>query len=100
LIASELCSNAVQHAPGAPGSIMLRTWVEEDGVAVEVSDDGATLPPPAVIEPELPDPEAEQGRGLFLVHELADDVFSEILDGRSIVRALKRSVIVAQTPPD
>ena len=96
LIASELTTNAVQQASGTPGSVLLRASVAEDGILIEVSDDGgaseAELPESAV-DPELPDPEAEQGRGLFLVQELSDDVSWSRADGRTTVRVLKRAVI-------
>ena len=94
LMASELCSNAVQHATDAePGAVSLHAWVEGDGVVIEVTDNGTGVELPAVVEPDLPDPEAEQGRGLFLVHELADEVVSEMVDGRSVVRVAKLAVV-------
>jgi anti-sigma regulatory factor (Ser/Thr protein kinase) len=92
LIASELSANAVRHATSAPGSIAVEAWVEEEGIVLEVSDDGASLPP--VDLEEIPDPEAERGRGLFLVRELADDLVAELRDGRTVVRAVKRAVVV------
>lgn len=100
LIASELCSNAVQHmSPTEPGTVVLHAWVEDDGVVIEVSDTGGALEIPAIADPELPDPEAEQGRGLFLVRELADELSSRVEDGRTIVRVLKHSVIDTAAPP-
>lgn len=94
LVVSELCSNAVRHATGAPGSVHLRAWTDDDAVVVEVSDDGGAVPGndprPAT---DLPDPDAEQGRGLFLVRELSDELTSRVDDGRSIVRVLKRAVV-------
>jgi len=93
LATSELCSNAIRHASGAPGSVLLQAWAESDAVYIEVSDDGGALAWTGDRPDELPDPEAEQGRGLFLVHELADEVSSRIADGRSIVRIVKRAVV-------
>ncbi len=93
LATSELCSNAVRHATGAPGSVQLQAWAESDSVFIEVSDDGGALTWTDERGDELPDPEAEQGRGLFLVRELADEVNSRIEDGRSIVRIVKRAVV-------
>jgi serine phosphatase RsbU (regulator of sigma subunit)/anti-sigma regulatory factor (Ser/Thr protein kinase) len=93
LVVSELCSNAVRHATGAPGSIHLLAWAEADTVLVEVSDDGGALTWPDQQGDDLPDPEAEQGRGLFLVRELADEVTSRLDGGRSIVRVVKHAVV-------
>ena len=94
LVASELASNAVRHASGAPGAIQLRGFVDGDAVVIEVEDDGGALGPlPDWIEGELPDPDAEQGRGLFLVRELSDDVTTTVDGDRTIVRAVKRAVV-------
>jgi serine/threonine-protein kinase RsbW len=93
LAVSELCSNAVRHASGAPGSIHLRAWAEVGDVHIEVSDDGGSLEWSEQRPEELPDPEAEQGRGLFLVRELVDDVSTSIVDGRSVVRVVRRAVV-------
>ncbi len=93
LAVSELCSNAVRHATGAPGSVHLLAWVEEDAVFIEVSDDGGSISWSGAPGHELPDPEAEQGRGLFLVQELADDLTTRVEDGRSIIRISKRAVV-------
>ncbi|MBW3556206.1 MAG: SpoIIE family protein phosphatase [Actinobacteria bacterium] len=93
LTVSELCSNAVRHATGAPGSVALRAWAETDSILIEVSDDGSSLLWPEHVPDELPDPESEQGRGLFLVRELVDEVTSRLEEGRTVVRVLKRAVI-------
>ena len=44
---------------------------------------------------DIPDVEAEQGRGLFLVSTLSDEVSSESWAGHSAVRVVKRAVIGA-----
>ena len=93
LAVSELCSNAVRHASGAPGSICLRAWADGGDVHVEVSDDGASLEWSDLRAEELPDPEAEQGRGLFLVRELVDDVTTTVADGRSVVEVVRHAVV-------
>lgn len=93
LIASELCSNAVRHATGAPGSVALQAWAESDTIVIEVSDDGSSLVGMDQAPDDLPDPDAEQGRGLFLVRQLVDEVMSRLDDGRSVVRVVKRAVI-------
>jgi serine phosphatase RsbU (regulator of sigma subunit)/anti-sigma regulatory factor (Ser/Thr protein kinase) len=94
LVASELCSNAVKHASGSPRGIVLRAAVEENSVVLEVTDDGggaAALPAP--VPDELPDPDAERGRGLFLVRTLSDSVEVVTADDRTTVRTVKRWVI-------
>ncbi len=98
LATSELCSNAVRHASGDPKSVRLLAWTEADAIYIEVSDDGGALTWPQRGRIELPDPEAEQGRGLFLVTELADDVTSTVDDGRTCVRICKRAVVGVDPP--
>jgi serine phosphatase RsbU (regulator of sigma subunit)/anti-sigma regulatory factor (Ser/Thr protein kinase) len=92
LVASELCSNAVRHASGQPGGVALRAWVDGADIVLEVEDDGGGMSWPEALD-ELPDPDAEQGRGLFLVHALSDDVSSEISPQQTVVRAVKRAVV-------
>ena len=93
LVASELCSNAVRHSSGAPGSVQLRAWTEDGGVVLEVEDDGGALTWSAPVLDEVPDPEAETGRGLFLVTELSDAVATRTVEGRTVVRSVKRAVV-------
>ncbi|WP_153456911.1 ATP-binding protein [Streptomyces smaragdinus] len=74
LIASELATNAVQHAPGRYFHVRL---LGDDGqIRIEVSD---TLR----AEPRRMDagPDDERGRGLTLVAELADSFGSHPRDG-------------------
>lgn len=96
LIASELCANAVRAASGAPGSLALRARADGDSIVVEVEDDGDgfELPPPAN-DGDLPDPDAESGRGLFLVGVLADELRVAVDSGRTVVSAVKRAVLPA-----
>jgi anti-sigma regulatory factor (Ser/Thr protein kinase) len=76
--------------------VHLRAWTEADAVVVEVTDDGGELALPDLhAEPELPDPEAEQGRGLFLVRELADEVSTRVEDGHTVVRLVRHAVVGA-----
>jgi anti-sigma regulatory factor (Ser/Thr protein kinase) len=98
LAVSELCSNAVRHATGAPGSVRLRAWVDADDVHIEVSDDGGALECARVRADDLPDPEAEQGRGLFLVQELADEFHARVDAGRTVVHVVKRAVVARRVP--
>lgn len=93
LVASELASNAVRHASGRPGSVVLRASVEGPDVLLEVEDDGGEpLPLPGPAD-ELPDGMAERGRGLFLVQALVDHLDSRVVDGHTTVRAIRRAVV-------
>jgi anti-sigma regulatory factor (Ser/Thr protein kinase) len=93
LVASELCSNAVRHASGLPGSLFLRAWAEGDAVVVEVEDDGSGFEPTVFYDDDLPDPEAEQGRGLYVVEALADELSVSRSDDHTVVRAVRRAVL-------
>ena len=67
IVIAELLANAFRHAPGP-------AWVRTSWTGrrprLEVHD----LGPGFVLEPELPQPAAETGRGLFLVNAIADEV--------------------------
>lgn len=93
LVASELCSNAVRAASGRPGALALRAIPVDDAVAIEVEDDGGGLDWPDMVIDELPDPDSEQGRGLFLVHALTDEVRFRRDGARTTIRAVKRAVL-------
>ncbi|MCA1691072.1 MAG: SpoIIE family protein phosphatase [Actinobacteria bacterium] len=93
LVASELCSNAVRHASGAPGALVLRVWAEGSDIAIEVQDDGAGFEPRQRYDDELPDPEAERGRGLYVVEALTDEVTVTCEEGKTVVRAIRRAVL-------
>ena len=94
LIASELCANAVRAASGAPGSLALRARADGDSIVVEVEDDGDGFElPPTTTDGDLPDPDAESGRGLFLVGVLADQLRVAVGNGRTVVSAVKRAVL-------
>ena len=92
LVATELAANAVRHASGQRGSVSLRASVYGPDLVLEVEDDGgneAPLPDGS----ETPEPMAERGRGLFLVRALVDELDSEIVDGRTIVRVVRRAIV-------
>ncbi len=69
LVVSELVTNAVRVARS---HVDVRAWSTSASVTVEVVDDGDGLAEVEMPE-EWPDPTEEGGRGLLLVHELADD---------------------------
>ncbi|MEC4014960.1 ATP-binding protein [Streptomyces sp. H27-D2] len=72
LVVSELAANAVAHGHAPGRDFLLRLAVEPDRPAIlriEVSDACAERRPPS--HPRLPDDDAENGRGLFLVQAFA-----------------------------
>jgi anti-sigma regulatory factor (Ser/Thr protein kinase) len=91
LVASELCSNAIRHASGKPGALAMRAWADADAVVVEVEDDGAGMELSHRMED--PDLEAEQGRGIYVVRALTDDLTVRRVDERTVVRAIRRAVL-------
>lgn len=66
-VVTELASNSLVHAQG-PARVQL--WRHEDAVVCTVSDDGVVTDP--LVGRHLPDPRQRGGRGLQIVHELAD----------------------------
>ncbi|MDQ4071002.1 MAG: SpoIIE family protein phosphatase, partial [Actinomycetota bacterium] len=91
LVASELCSNAVRHASGKPGALAIRAWADADALVVEVEDDGAGME--LDDRPDDPDLDAEQGRGLYVVRALTDDLTVRRVNDRTVVRAVRRAVL-------
>lgn len=67
IVVAELLNNAFEHAPGP--AWVRASWARERP-RLEVHD----LGPGFTLNPNLPQPEAEPGRGLFLVNAIADDV--------------------------
>jgi sigma-B regulation protein RsbU (phosphoserine phosphatase) len=83
LCLTEACANAVKHAypEDAPGDVEFRVQVDFGrSIAVEVSDWGAPLSVQG--EPSAPDPEAESGRGLYIISKLMDAFEIKKHDGR------------------
>ena len=70
LLTSEIATNAITHtATAAPGGrLRLSVWTGAGRIRVEITDDGGSATRPHVRN----DPEAEDGRGLYLVQALAD----------------------------
>ena len=91
LVASELCSNAVRHASGRPGALAMRAWADGDALVVEVEDDGAGMELSHRLED--PDLDAEQGRGIYVVRALTDDLSVRRVEERTVVRAVRRAVL-------
>ena len=91
--ASELCTNAVEHASGSDGCVALRARIANESVLLEIEDDGSGFDGPSVLDLREMDPHAEHGRGLFIVQHLVDDVEFERGDERMIVRCCKDGIL-------
>ena len=70
LVVSELVSNAVLHARPDPAPIELHVQADERVVHIEVRDHD---PDPPRRRHGVPGPEEDRGRGLHIVHSVADD---------------------------
>jgi anti-sigma regulatory factor (Ser/Thr protein kinase) len=93
LVASELASNAVRFASGAPSALTMRAWSEGDAIVVEVEDDGDGFELDSRYDDELPDTALERGRGLYVVEALSDEVSVRRDGERTVVRAVRRAVL-------
>ena len=70
LLVSELVTNSVKHArAGEDDSIHLGVKIAEQLVRIEVRDPGPGFEPPVAAPPD----DADEGWGLFLVEQLADE---------------------------
>jgi serine/threonine-protein kinase RsbW len=67
---TEACANVVRHAAGAD-TIEVRLDVGEDRCAIDVCDNGDGFDADAVNDPTAAD---EDGRGLFLIKALSENV--------------------------
>lgn len=93
-VATELCTNAVRAASGAPGSVELRASIDRDAVVIEVEDDGGGL---VVVDSGrvlAPPAEDESGRGLFLVGALTDELEIFRRNSHTVARCVKRAALV------
>ena len=66
-LVGELVSNSVKHSTATNGTVELLVCMTASAIRVEVSDDGQGFDPPPLVHDD-----AEAGRGLHLVQELAD----------------------------
>ncbi len=94
IVVAELLANAFQHAPG-PAWVRV-SWGRERP-RVEVHDLGAGFE----LDPELPEPAAARGRGLFLVNAIADHVARHAKrdGGSKVVATLPVRRKLRSTPP-
>ena len=85
LVVDELASNSVMHGGG---SGELRLWSTAAGVLCEVRDCGHIADP--LVGRRPPRPERRDGRGLWVVGQLSEDVEICSSPGRTVVRARVR----------
>lgn len=87
---SELVSNAVVHSGLAEGEpIHVSARADRQRVRVSVSDCGAGFAPDW--PPRLPEPGVSGGRGLWIVHQLADRVRVDGAQGRVLIELRRGS---------
>jgi serine/threonine-protein kinase RsbW len=93
LAVGEACANAVRHA-GAGADYEVTVTIQEDRCIIDVVDEGVgmntTDPPEAAID-------AESGRGLRIIHALADMV--ELRRGAHRGMALRIVKLLTHTTP-
>jgi anti-sigma regulatory factor (Ser/Thr protein kinase) len=84
LCVDEAFINAASHAPHAP--VLVAAWVRDDRLVLEVSDEGPGFDAAEACHGELPDLDDEHGRGLFLIHQLMDDVRIDSRESGTTIR--------------
>ncbi|BCM68149.1 MULTISPECIES: ATP-binding protein [Streptomyces] len=81
---SEACANAVEHggdaAPGVSEAYRVTAYLDGEKCRIEVADTGPGFARP--LDPRPARPDAEHGRGLCLIRELADHVHIGAKPGR------------------
>lgn len=88
LALDEVVSNAIQYAP-ADRPIVARLSVDKRQVAVAVEDGGEGFDP-AILNAARPRPDAESGRGLYLVRALMDGVEVRLGHPGTVVRFVRQ----------
>lgn len=96
LVVSELLTNAVAAAHAA---ITVHVAVDTGRVHVWVSDDGGSTPDLSAAGAEPAPPDAQAGRGLFLVRSVMDDIAAVTNEIGTTVRCVKRLRRVALDDP-
>ena len=92
---SEACANAVEHGgrtmahdgstvSGAVGGFRVTAYLDGEKCRIEVTDSGPGFPPSGHDRPiSRPGADAEHGRGLCLIQEIADHASFDNKPGRS-----------------
>lgn len=87
----ELCLNIVEHAyAGAPGSIELEVFLADGQFELQVHDDGphAYFGTPEIVPPD-PNEYPEGGWGLYILHQVMDNINYRRLEAGNEWRLLK-----------
>lgn len=87
---SEAFSNAVCHGSplGPRNRVHLRCEADGSRLSVQITDEGGGFVPTRIALPDF-DEWKTSGRGLFLMHELVDQVDFELVPGGTRVRLVK-----------
>lgn len=96
----EAVTNSIRHSyRGAPGrEVTLTVTVLEDRVEFQICDQGASIPPEKLEKPRLKfDPRdikslPEGGMGIYLMHQIMDDVRYVRGDGKNTLTLVKSLV--------
>ena len=79
----EACNNAIKHSPGCEEreAVIIELSIGRAEIELRIIDHGPGFAWPGTIE--LPNPDHENGRGLYLIRRLMDSVQYERGDGRN-----------------
>jgi anti-sigma regulatory factor (Ser/Thr protein kinase) len=87
----EACNNAVQHAPeGTEMPVRVDIHLSASQLEIRLNDHAPSFEFPAKIE--LPRPEQEGGRGLFLIQSLMDQVRCERVEATNCL-VLRKNLV-------
>ena len=72
----EAVNNCIEHTfRGETGHQITLRWIrQQDSVIVEIRDQGEPMPALPAESPELPEPDAESGRGWHIIYQWTDRV--------------------------
>ena len=90
LAVDEACTNALRHSR-TEQEIEIRLGFEADDLVAEVRDHGRGFDVTSFDPGKMPDPMANDGRGLYMISRLVDEMQLDS-DGGLVVRMVKRGV--------
>jgi len=101
LAIGEACANAIEHGSpeGTANSFTVRCSFEPEwrAIVIEVVDEGAAFDFSSMVPGNAPDLTSEGGRGLFLIHQIMDEVALQQVAQGMMVRMVKH---VSKWPGD
>jgi serine/threonine-protein kinase RsbW len=97
---SEAFSNAVCHGSplGPRNRVHLRCESDSGKLSVQITDEGGGFVPTRIALPDFEEWKTS-GRGLFLMHELVDQVEFELVPGGTRVRLIKHLPLRERSEP-